>query len=102
MIDAGCAVALATDFNPGSCPIASVPLIQSIACSQMKLSPAESLVATTLNAAWALGLAGEVGSLAPGKAADFVILTGDDFRLVPYHVGNDVIGEVFVAGRRVR
>jgi imidazolonepropionase len=102
MIAAGCAVALATDFNPGSCPIASVPLVQSIACSQMKLSPAESLVATTLNAAWALGLAGEIGSLAPGKAADFVILRGDDHRLVPYHGGVDAVAEVWQGGHRVR
>jgi hypothetical protein len=69
MIEAGCAVALASDFNPGSCPIGSVPMIQSIACSQMRLLPAEALVDCTLNAAWALGLAAEVGSLAPGKAA---------------------------------
>jgi imidazolonepropionase len=101
MIEAGCAVALATDFNPGSCPIASVPLVQSIACSQMKLSPGESLVATTLNAAWALGKAAEVGSLAPGKAADFVILQGDDHRLVPYHGGVDAVAEVWQGGRRV-
>jgi imidazolonepropionase len=101
MIDAGCAVALATDFNPGSCPIASVPLVQSIACSQMKLSPGESLVGTTLNAAWALGKADEVGSLAPGKAADFVILQGADHRLVPYHGGTDAVAEVWQGGRRV-
>jgi imidazolonepropionase len=101
MIDAGCAVALATDFNPGSCPIASVPLIQSIACSQMRMTPAEALVATTLNSAWALGLAGEVGSLAPGKQADFVVLTGDDHRLVPYHGGVGVVAEVWRGGRRL-
>jgi imidazolonepropionase len=102
MVEAGCAVALASDFNPGSCPIGSVPMIQSIACSQMRLLPAEVLVACTLNAAWALGLAAEVGSLAPGKAADFLILSGDDYRLVPYHGGNDAVAEVYVAGRRVR
>lgn len=101
LIDAGCAVALATDFNPGSSPLASVPLIQSIACSQMKLSPAEALVASTLNAAWSLGLASEVGSLAPGKAADFLILRGDDFRLVPYYGGVDMVAAVFWGGRRV-
>jgi imidazolonepropionase len=101
LIASGCAVALASDFNPGSCPIDSVPLIQAIACSQMKMSPAEALVATTLNAAWALGLAGEVGSLAPGKAADFLILRGDDHRLVPYHGGIDMVGAVYQGGRRV-
>ncbi len=102
MIDAGCAVALATDFNPGSCPIDSVPLVQSIACSQMRLVPGEALVATTLNSAWALGLAGEVGSLAPGKAADFLVLSGDDHRLVPYHGGSHAVDEVYVGWRRVR
>ncbi|MEZ4388357.1 MAG: imidazolonepropionase [Candidatus Krumholzibacteriia bacterium] len=102
MIDAGCAVALASDFNPGSCPIGSVPLIQSIACSQMRLLPSEALVGCTLNAAWALGLADEVGSLAPGKAADFLLLTGDDHRLVPYHGGGHAVAQVYVGGRRVR
>ena len=101
MIEQGCAVALATDFNPGSCPILSVPLVQSIACSQMRLVPDEALVATTLNAAWALGLAAEVGSLAPGKAADFLVLSGDDHRLVPYHGGVDAVAEVWQAGCRV-
>lgn len=102
MIEAGCAIALATDFNPGSSPIGSIPLVQSIACSQMRLSPGEALTATTLNAAWALGLAGEVGSLAPGKAADFVVLRGDDHRLVPYHGGVDMVEAVYRGGRLVR
>ena len=74
MIDQGCALALATDFNPGSSPILSMPLIMAIACTQMRLTPAESLVGATLNAAWALGRQDEVGSLAPGKWADFLIL----------------------------
>jgi len=102
MVDAGCAVALASDFNPGSCPIGSVPLIQSIACSQMKMVPGEALVGCTLNAAWALNLADQVGSLAPGKVADFLILSGDDHRLVAYHGGVDAVAEVFVGGCRVR
>lgn len=102
MIDAGCAVALASDFNPGSCPIGSIPMIQSIACSQMKLLPAEALVSCTINAAWALGLADEVGSLEPGKAADFLILNGNDYRLVPYHGGTAMVAEVFRDGRRIR
>lgn len=101
LIEAGCAVALATDFNPGSSPIGSVPLVQSIACSQMRLTPAEALVATTLNAAWALNLAASVGSLACGKAADFVVLRGDDYRLVPYHGGVDMVEAVYQGGRRV-
>jgi imidazolonepropionase len=101
MIDAGCAVAVATDFNPGSCPIESMPLIHAIACSQMKLTPAEALVASTLNSAWALRRADGVGSLAPGKRADFLLLRGDDYRLLPYHGGVDQVAAVYRAGRPV-
>jgi len=101
MIDQGCALALASDFNPGSCPILSMPLIMSIACTQMRLTPAESLVGATLNAAWALGKAAEVGSLAPGKWADFLILDGDDFRLVPYRAGHNPITSVFLGGQKI-
>lgn len=98
MIEAGCAVALATDYNPGSSPVPSMPLVQSIACCQMKLSPAEALVGSTLNAAWALGLAGEVGSLAPGKRADLLVLDADDHRLVPYHAGRNPVAAVVRGG----
>lgn len=101
MIAAGCAVALATDFNPGSCPILSMPLVMSIACTQMRMTPAESLAAATLNAAWALGLQKETGSLAPGKSADFVILDGEDYRLVPYHAGHNPAAAVFLRGCRI-
>lgn len=101
MLDAGCAVALASDFNPGSCPILSMPLIQAIACSQMRLSPAEALAASTINAAWALGLGDVAGSLAPGKAADFLVLDGDDHRLVPYRAGHPPVAEVFCGGAKV-
>ena len=101
MIAAGCAVAVATDFNPGSCPIESMPLILSIACSQMKLAPAEALTAATLNSAWALGRAHRVGSLAPGKQSDFLILHGNDHRLLPYHGGVDQVAAVYRGGRRV-
>ena len=101
MIDQGCALALASDFNPGSCTINSMPLIMAIACTQMRLLPAESLVASTLNAAWALGLNEEVGSLAPGKKADFLILDGDDYRLIPYRAGHNPVKSVFLGGRRI-
>jgi imidazolonepropionase len=70
MLDAGCAVALATDCNPGSCYTESMPLVMGLACFGMGLTPAEALHASTLNAAYALGLAGEVGSLEPGKSGD--------------------------------
>jgi len=98
MIDEGCAVALASDFNPGSCPVLSLPLIQSIACTQMRLNPAESLVGCTLNAAWALGRQKEVGSLSCGKRADFLILDGNDYRLVPYRAGHNPVSETFLGG----
>ncbi|MBU2501488.1 imidazolonepropionase [bacterium] len=101
MIDEGCAVALATDFNPGSCPIYSVPLIMAIACTQMRLTPAESLAAATLNAAWALGRQAEVGSLACGKWANFLVLDGDDYRLVPYAAGHNPVRAVFRGGVRI-
>jgi imidazolonepropionase len=101
MIDRGCALALATDFNPGSCPIQSVPLIMAIACTQMRLTPAESLVGATLNAAWALGKASEVGSLAPGKKADFLLLDGSDYRLIPYRAGHNPVDAVFLGGRKI-
>lgn len=101
MIDEGCAVALASDFNPGSSPIRSMPLIQAIACTQMRMTPAESLVASTLNSAWALGLQEAAGSLAPGKSADFVILDGDDYRLVPYFAGHNPAGAVFLRGLEI-
>jgi imidazolonepropionase len=101
LIGEGVAVALATDFNPGSCPILSLPLIMAIACTQMRLLPAEALVACTLNAAWALGRQAEVGSLAPGKRADFLLLDGDDYRLIPYRAGHNPVAAVFRAGRRI-
>ena len=101
MIADGCAVALASDFNPGSCPINSVPLVMAIACTQMRLTPAESLVAATLNAAWALGRPDRAGSLAPGKPADFLILDDDDYRLIPYRAGHNPVAEVFVAGKKM-
>jgi len=73
----------------------------AIACTQMRFLPAESLVAATLNAAWALGKQAEVGSLAPGKKADFLILDGDDFRLIPYRAGHNPVRSVFLGGDKI-
>jgi imidazolonepropionase len=101
LIASGVAVALASDFNPGSCPILSLPLIMSIACTQMRLTPAEALAACTINAAWALGLQEEIGSLAPGKQADFLILDSDDYRLIPYHAGHNPVAAVYCSGQAV-
>src|ERR1700728_5488226 len=87
MMDAGLAVVLATDFNPGSSPIASMPVVLSLACTQMKMTPAEGLTAATINAAWSLGLAGQIGSLEPGKSADFVVHEASDYREIPSSLG---------------
>ena len=83
-IDAGVAVALATDYNPGSSPTTSMPFILSLACTQMKMSPAESISAATINGAWALGLQAHKGSIEPGKDADLAVFEAKDYREIPY------------------
>ncbi len=101
MIDAGLAVVLATDFNPGSSPIASMPVVLSLACTQMKMTPAETITAATINAACSLGLGSEVGSLEPGKSADFVVHEAHDYREIPYFLGTQRPAMVFAQGERV-
>jgi imidazolonepropionase len=101
MIEAGLAVVLATDFNPGSSPIASMPVVMSLACTQMKMSPAEALTAATINAAWSLNLAAQVGSLEQGKSADFVVHEASDYREIPYFLGTQRPAMVFAQGERV-
>ena len=83
-IDAGVAVALATDYNPGSSPTTSMPFILSLACTQMRMSPAESISAATINGAWALGLEAHKGSIEPGKDADLAVFEAKDYREIPY------------------
>ena len=87
LIDAGAAVALATDFNPGSCPCWDLRMIMSIACTQMKMTPEEALSAATINGAAALGLQKSHGSLEPGKVADLVCYEAEDYRELPYYFG---------------
>jgi len=101
LAEAGAALAVATDFNPGTSPMLSVPLAIALACSLYGLSPGTALVASTANPAWVLGLHDRLGTLGPGKRADFLILDGDDFRLVPYRPGHNPVLDVFVAGERV-
>ncbi len=101
MMDAGLAVVLATDFNPGSSPITSMPMIFSLACAQMKMSPAEALVAGTMNAAYSLGRADQIGSLEPGKLANFTIFEHEDYRELAYWVGVPRTRAVFVKGEKV-
>ncbi|MGE5619764.1 MAG: imidazolonepropionase [Sphingomonadaceae bacterium] len=101
MVEAGVPVALATDFNPGSCPILSMPLILGLACLRRLLTPAEALVAATLNAAHAVGLGQEVGSLEPGKRADVVILDAPSHLHLAYWFGRNLIRTVIKDGRVV-
>jgi imidazolonepropionase len=87
LIDAGVPVALATDYNPGTSPTISMPMAMSLACTQMKMSPAEAIASATINGAWALGLADRKGSIEPGKDADFAVFDVDDYREIPYWFG---------------
>ena len=78
LIEAGVPVALGTDFNPGTSPNASLPLVMTVACLALKLTPAEALAGVTINAAHAVGLGDAIGSIEPGKAADLVVWRPDD------------------------
>jgi imidazolonepropionase len=98
LIDAGAIVALATNFNPGSCPSFSMPMMIGLACMQMKMSPAEALNAATINAAHALGL-DRVGTIEPGRQADLAILNVPDYRMMAYHFGVNPIDAVVKKGR---
>ncbi len=89
LIDGGAAVALATDFNPGTSPALSMAFMMSLACTQMKMSPAEAVTAATTNAAHAVGRGERLGSLEPGKQADLAIFDAADFREIPYYVGRN-------------
>ena len=83
-IDAGVPVGLATDYNPGSSPTASMPFVMSLACTHMKMSPAESIAAATINGAWALRMQSRKGSIEPGKDADLAVFDVENYREVPY------------------
>jgi imidazolonepropionase len=98
LVEAGAAVALATDFNPGSAFCESLPLVSSLAATQLKLSPAEALSACTVNAAHVLGRADRIGRLAPGYTADLVLLDASDWRYLAYHLGGQVVARVIAAG----
>ena len=101
LVDAGAAVALATDFNPGSAFCESLPLVCSLACTQLRLSPPEALNACTINAAAAIRRADRKGRLAPGYDADVVLLDAPDWRYVAYHLGGDVVSGVIQGGETV-
>jgi len=101
MIELGLAIVIATDFNPGSSPIASMPFVLSLACLQMGLSPAEALTAATINAAWSLDLGNSLGSLDPAKEADFAIHEFEDYRELAYYIAAPARPRVFIAGNEV-
>lgn len=87
LIDGGVPVAIASDFNPGSCMSFSMPMMMTIACTQMKMTPEEVITASTLNGAAALNLSSSVGSIEPGKTADLIVADVKDYRFLPYHFG---------------
>lgn len=102
LIEAGVAIALATDFNPGTCFTPNMQLILSIACTQLRLTPAEAITASTINGAWALDLGKDRGSLEPGKRADIAIMACPDYRTIPYLFGINHCVETIKDGFPVR
>jgi imidazolonepropionase len=101
LVDAGAAIALATDFNPGSSFCESLPLVCSLAATLLHLSPAEALTACTLNAGAVLGRADRIGRLTPGHAADVLLLDAPDWRYLAYHLGGSVVSQVVLGGEPV-
>lgn len=100
-IEAGAAVALATDLNPGSCFSGSIPLTIALACIYMKMTVEETITALTLNGAAALGMANRIGSIEPGKRGDFVMLGCDNYNVLPYYVGMNCVKTTIFDGRIV-
>jgi imidazolonepropionase len=101
MINAGLAVILATDFNPGSSPTPSMLMVLSLAVTHMKVTPAEALTASTINAAYSLNRGDTIGSLEKGKLADFVVHDCDDYRELAYFFGIEHAWKVFASGVEV-
>jgi imidazolonepropionase len=101
MIEAGLAVVLATDFNPGSSPTPSMPMVLSLAATQMKMTPAESVTAAAVNAACSLNRGDQIGSLEPGKRANFALYNCGDYREIAYYFGVSMIDAVYASGKRV-
>ena len=100
LIDAGVAVALATDYNPGSSPTVSMPFVLSMACTRMRMSPAEAVSAATINAAWGLRLQDRKGSVEPGKDADLALFDVRDYREIAYWFGENRCLETVMNGLR--
>lgn len=98
LINAGVAVSLATDYNPGTSPTISMPMAMSLACTHMKMSPGEAIAAATINGAWALRLAERKGSIEPGKDADLAIFAVEDYREIPYWFGANRCAQTVIGG----
>jgi imidazolonepropionase len=98
LIDAGIPIAIASDFNPGSCMSFSMPLMMTIACTQMSMTPEEAITATTLNGAAALGLSDQVGSIEVGKRADIALYEIPNYRYLAYHFGVNLVSKIIKNG----
>jgi hypothetical protein len=98
LIEAGAAVALATDFNPGTSPTVSMPFVLSLACTHMKMTPAEAIAAATINGAWSIRIADRKGSVEPGKDADLAIFGVKDYREIAYWFATDTCSGVIIGG----
>ena len=101
MLDHGMAIALSTDANPGSSPTENMQFVLSLACLYLKLTPAEAIMAATLNAAHAIGLGHEIGSIEAGKFADFVVMDAPSIEYLPYHFAMDHVAQVYKKGKRI-
>jgi len=101
MIELNIPVALATDYNPGSCNCDSMQFVITLACLKMRMTPAEAIVASTINAAHAIGMASKVGSLVVGKYADFLITDMPSYQYLPYHFGSNNVKEVYKKGELI-
>jgi len=101
LIEQGVAVALATDYNPGTSPTSSMPFVLSLACTQMKMSPAEAISAGTINGAQALRLADRKGSIEAGKHADLAVFDVEDYREIPYWFGSNHCEAVVIQGKLI-
>lgn len=99
LIDGGAAIALATDYNPGSSPTTNMPFVLSLACTQMKVSPAEAVSAATINGAWALRLQERKGSIDPGKDADLAVFDVEDYREIAYWVAANRCAYTVMGGK---
>lgn len=101
LIETGAAIALATDFNPGTSPVLSMPEAMATGCTLYGLTPLEALTASTLNPAWVLGMAERSGTLEVGKRADLLVLEGEAFRQVPYRPGHNPVVHAYSGGTRI-